>query len=345
MKHGLLSREVVITRGDYRENAEDYARLFDGLTVQFEPEGVAEELEVQKIALYYWRKIRAVRYEHGAIRTRTADMRGREQRSREAEFERALNFNFGLEHSLRGLHFLIEGMEVAKQEALDGQVSSASLEGLMKYFPDDFLPNDEAEYADGAAAGDVVGPPEYLRELVARMEEQLERLRPLREGASRRRCPDSRPRSVPPPYPHPGSWTSSCVMKPASSGSWTAPLSGSSGCRGAVERSLEIAAPSPKAPEAHTDGSLLAKRSHEEDLPGSRTDGADRPVRGRSGQGFLLEIRDHRDIPAGQPVARSRMSDRPSGFISLTTPKRWVVLARAELGCTSTGMERRKHDA
>src|SRR5215467_6061621 len=183
MKHGLLSREVVITRGDYRENAEDYARLFDGLTVQFEPEGVAEELEVQKIALYYWRKIRTVRYEHGAIRTRTADMRGREQRSREAEFERALNFNFGLEHSLRGLHFLIEGMEVAKQEALDGQVSSASLEGLMKYFPDDFPPNDEAEYADGAAAGDVVGPPEYLRELVARMEEQLERLRPLRDRA------------------------------------------------------------------------------------------------------------------------------------------------------------------
>src|SRR5215467_50522 len=182
-KHGILAREVVITRGDYQEDPEEYARLLDEVTEEFQPEGVVEELEVQKIALYYWRKIRAVRYEHGAIRTRTADMRGREQRRREVDFERALNFNFRLEHSFRGLQWLIEGMEVAKQEALDGQVSSASLEGLMKYFPDDFLPNDRAEYGDGAAKGDVVGPPEYLRELVAQMEEQLARLRPLRDKA------------------------------------------------------------------------------------------------------------------------------------------------------------------
>ena len=36
---------------------------------------------------------------------------------------------------------------------------------------------------DGATEGDVVGPPEYLRELVARMDEQLERLHPLRDRA------------------------------------------------------------------------------------------------------------------------------------------------------------------
>src|SRR5215467_10618233 len=77
-KHGLLSREV--TRGDYQEDGEEYARLLDELTEQFQPEGIAEALEVQKIALAYWRKARAVRCEHGAIRARTGDMRVREER-------------------------------------------------------------------------------------------------------------------------------------------------------------------------------------------------------------------------------------------------------------------------
>src|SRR5215475_6921058 len=55
VKHGLLTKQVVITRGDYQENAEEYAQLLEELTEQFEPEGIAEALEVQKIALAYWR--------------------------------------------------------------------------------------------------------------------------------------------------------------------------------------------------------------------------------------------------------------------------------------------------
>jgi hypothetical protein len=49
--------------------------------------GGAEELEVQKIALCYWRKMMAIRYEHEAIRQRTGDMRGREEHSRENDFD------------------------------------------------------------------------------------------------------------------------------------------------------------------------------------------------------------------------------------------------------------------
>jgi hypothetical protein len=56
-----LAQEVVITRGDYKEDEQAFAQLLDELREQFKPVGVAEELEIQKIALCYWRKRRAIR--------------------------------------------------------------------------------------------------------------------------------------------------------------------------------------------------------------------------------------------------------------------------------------------
>jgi len=105
LKQGLLAKEVVITRGDYKEDKEAFAQLLDELGEQFTPVGVAEELEVQKIALSYWRKMRAVRYEHGAIRQRTGDMRGREEQRR---FNFALSGGSSLEHSSQGIQYLID---------------------------------------------------------------------------------------------------------------------------------------------------------------------------------------------------------------------------------------------
>ncbi len=78
MKHGLLAKEVVINRGDYKEDEHEFAQLLAELREQFEPVGVAEDLEVQKIVLCYWRKMRAVRFENGAVRRRTLDMRERD---------------------------------------------------------------------------------------------------------------------------------------------------------------------------------------------------------------------------------------------------------------------------
>jgi hypothetical protein len=181
LKHGLLAKEIVITRGDYQEDEEAFAELVEELSEQFEPAGVAEELEVQKIAIYYWRTMRAVRYEHGAIRKRTGHMRGREEDRRERDFDRACDFDFSLERSTRGLRWLIEGLEVAKEESLAGQVSPESVDGLRKHFPEAFPVPDEVEFGDGSAEGYVVGPPEYLRELLAGIDEQLCRLLPLRE--------------------------------------------------------------------------------------------------------------------------------------------------------------------
>ena len=59
--HGLLAEAVVITAGAYQEDPEAFAQLLEVLREQFAPQGVAEDLEVQEIAHYYWRKMRAVR--------------------------------------------------------------------------------------------------------------------------------------------------------------------------------------------------------------------------------------------------------------------------------------------
>jgi hypothetical protein len=89
--HGLLAKTVAITAGDYQEDEQEFGQLLEDLREQFTPVGVAEDLEIQKIALCYWRKMRAVRYEHGAIRKRTGDMREREELSREQLFDLALS--------------------------------------------------------------------------------------------------------------------------------------------------------------------------------------------------------------------------------------------------------------
>jgi len=109
--HGLLAKEVVITRGDYPEDPEEFARLHEGLIEDLKPVGVAEELEVQKIAICYWRKKRALRCEHGAIRRATGDMQGEEEHLRGEMFDYALRSEQDLEESSRGIGYLIQELK------------------------------------------------------------------------------------------------------------------------------------------------------------------------------------------------------------------------------------------
>jgi hypothetical protein len=183
--HGLLAKAVVITAGDYQEDAQEFGQLLEDLREQFTPVGVAEDLEVQKIALCYWRKMRAVRYEHGAIRKQTGDMREREELSHEKSFDLALGCGSNLERTSRGIDYLIDTLEAVKQEALDGPVSDESQEWLEQQFADEFTPPDEtldyltllAEQTEGGPAV----PEDERRQPVDTIDEQLRRLSRLRE--------------------------------------------------------------------------------------------------------------------------------------------------------------------
>lgn len=50
IKHGLLAREVLITAGEGKENAQDFDKLVEGLWQQYESAGAVEESLVQTIA-------------------------------------------------------------------------------------------------------------------------------------------------------------------------------------------------------------------------------------------------------------------------------------------------------
>lgn len=185
VKHGLLAKEIVITRGDFQENEHEFAVLLERLREEKHPVGISEELEVQKIAYCYWRMARAIRCEHGAIRHRTGDIRSRQARRRADEFDRADRLGDDLETNSHGIQALIDGLEEAKEEALHGKLSREALNWLEETFPDAVLLLDETKAAPQFGDEDVVVPPEHLRKLVNEIDGQLRRLALVREEVVR----------------------------------------------------------------------------------------------------------------------------------------------------------------
>ena len=68
LKHCLLAKEVVITKGEGAEDQHTFDTLLSDLVDQFKPVGSLEEMMVEKIAVCYWRLRRANRYEVGVLR-------------------------------------------------------------------------------------------------------------------------------------------------------------------------------------------------------------------------------------------------------------------------------------
>ena len=70
VKHGLLSKEVVIKSGDGKENPREFKQLMERFQHDLQPVGVLEEMLVERIVVCYWRLRRALRCETGKIRAR-----------------------------------------------------------------------------------------------------------------------------------------------------------------------------------------------------------------------------------------------------------------------------------
>jgi hypothetical protein len=68
LKHGLLSRMVIVAEGPGKENREDFLHLLQSLREDLQPVGTLEEVLVEKIAVEYWRFMRVIRCENAAIR-------------------------------------------------------------------------------------------------------------------------------------------------------------------------------------------------------------------------------------------------------------------------------------
>lgn len=68
LKHGLLSKEVVLKEGDGKENEQEFIALLESLQEGYTPEGPIEEMLIERIAVSYWRLRRAIRFETGMLR-------------------------------------------------------------------------------------------------------------------------------------------------------------------------------------------------------------------------------------------------------------------------------------
>jgi hypothetical protein len=84
IKHGLFSRQGMdfISHG---EDPTEYREVLNGLRVQYQPIGTAEELEVERLALCWWRLKRAWRYENAMNRVALRDF-GRRELAEQAEW-------------------------------------------------------------------------------------------------------------------------------------------------------------------------------------------------------------------------------------------------------------------
>lgn len=68
LKHGLLSKEIVVKTGEGAEDQGAFDQLLNDLVAQLKPVGSIEEMLVEKIAVAYWRLRRAYRFEVGILR-------------------------------------------------------------------------------------------------------------------------------------------------------------------------------------------------------------------------------------------------------------------------------------
>jgi hypothetical protein len=68
LKHGLCAQEVVIQAGDGQESQEEFDHLLACLWDDLQPQGVLEEMQVERIAVCYWRLRRCLLSEVGETR-------------------------------------------------------------------------------------------------------------------------------------------------------------------------------------------------------------------------------------------------------------------------------------
>jgi hypothetical protein len=67
LKHGLFAMDLYIAALTECEDPDEYQNLLERLAEAYQPVGAAEELEVQRIAVCWWKLSRVLRYENAQI--------------------------------------------------------------------------------------------------------------------------------------------------------------------------------------------------------------------------------------------------------------------------------------
>ena len=67
-KHGLLTKDIVITARGNKEDQAEFDALLAEMREYCKPQGIAEDLLVREIAISYWKSARALRCEEESLR-------------------------------------------------------------------------------------------------------------------------------------------------------------------------------------------------------------------------------------------------------------------------------------
>ncbi|MDP3024362.1 MAG: hypothetical protein Q8O10_02395 [candidate division Zixibacteria bacterium] len=144
LKHGLLSKEIIIKAGDGKESKAEFKVLLSELREDLQPEGILEEMLVEKIVICYWRLRRALRCEIGEIRRDldTASFKEIFRRLDQVRFEKQFlglgDSRHNLEKNSLGLHYLLGVLEDVRKGVEEmGHLSEESMKQLAKNFGGD----------------------------------------------------------------------------------------------------------------------------------------------------------------------------------------------------------------
>ena len=123
LRHGILSREVLITGGEGQEDAEQFQELNTALREDLAPLGALEDLLVEQLITITWRLRRVLRYETAAVRERSDTATEDWERTR-TEDESTIRQLLGF--SIRDLYLAEETEDAATSDATQSMNTTAT---------------------------------------------------------------------------------------------------------------------------------------------------------------------------------------------------------------------------
>ena len=141
VKRGLFSREVLIRKGDGKENKAEFDRLAKSLWEDLQPKGALEETLADRIIVCFWRLKRVTRYEVAVLRSHldTGIMDRHNRTVARLENVILMNRYGGLKKELSdtsiGINFLRQILAEAREQFVEsGTIDSEVLRKLVTYF-------------------------------------------------------------------------------------------------------------------------------------------------------------------------------------------------------------------
>lgn len=143
VKHGILSKALVIREGEGKESLEELSQIRQAGFDHYLPIGPLEEMLVDRIVTCFWRMRRVIAFETGAIRQQLDSITDRRRFSRENEFDVATQVvvNTGMDNAYRsfmnstslGLEAIVKKLKAARDSiSKEGEISHESANEIIQ---------------------------------------------------------------------------------------------------------------------------------------------------------------------------------------------------------------------